>query len=300
MKKFISLISSVALAATMTAAFSANAADDASEKSSDPSFYFKADEAEGTEVLKFGRIFVNTKKSEGKIPAAVYIKDEKKVAGQVFLKWASDNKDLKIKNATGPVAKYGATPYKSFTSDDDVAIVVLDAINGVGLNYSDISSATPMECTGETSDAYPLACFDAVFEENAAGGTYNIGVYDQGAYFSSVVCRPTGDGKSVEVFPAETSPKLTINAANRMLGDVNDDGLVDAVDSSLIMKAYAKMSASDEDPGLTGDQTACADVNGDGNIDAVDASNILAYYAYASSITEGDTLSLNNFIKSRK
>ena len=65
MKKFISLISSVALAATMTAAFSANAADDASEKSSDPSFYFKADEAEGTEVLKFGRIFVNTKKSEG-------------------------------------------------------------------------------------------------------------------------------------------------------------------------------------------------------------------------------------------
>jgi hypothetical protein len=296
MKKFISIISSMALTATMAASFSVNAAD---ADFSQPSFYFKAQESDNYEVLKFGGVFVNRKVADGaSIAAEIYIKDESKVAGQVFVKWGSENDNLKVTNVTGPVAKYGATPYKAFTSDEDIAIVNLDAINGAGLNYSDISSTKPMEYTKDTSDAYPLACFEAKFAENVPGGTYNIIVFNNNPYFSSVVCRPTGDGKSVEVF-AEDSPSLMLNSSDRMLGDVNDDTRVDAVDVSGIMKAYTNLS-SNKESGFTGDQMACADVNGDGKVDAVDASNILAYYAYVSSNAEADVMSLNNFVKSRK
>ena len=263
---------------------------------SEPSFYFKAQEGNGYEVLKSGAVFVNRKVADGaSISAEVYIKDEDKVAGQVFLKWGSENDNLKVTNVTGPVAKYGATPYKSFTSDDDIAIVSLPAINGAGLNYSEFFSTKPMEYTKDTSDAFPLACFEAKFVNNAPGGTYNIIVFNNNPYFSSVVCRPTGDGKYVEVFP-ENCPSLMINSSDRMLGDVNGDRCIDSNDALLINEAYTKLSANMES-GFTGDQMACADVNGDGMVDTVDASSILAYYAYYSTSISEDLMSLNDFIK---
>ena len=298
MKKFISIISSLALTATMAAAFSASAADE-KVTFSEPSFYFKTQEGENYETLKFGGVFVNKSVSNGaSVSAEVYIKDEDKVAGQVFLKWGSDNENLKVTNVTGPVAKYGATPYKSYKSDEDIAIVTLDAINGAGLNYSDISSPKPMEYTKDTSDAYPLACFDATIAKDAPGGTYNVIVYNDNPYFSSVVCRPTGDGKGVEVFPSDVKGVM-INVSDRLLGDVNNDTHIDAVDVSSIMKAYTKLS-SQKDSGFTGDQMACADVNGDGKVDAVDASNILAYYAYSSANAGEELISLNNYVKNTK
>ena len=294
MKKLISIISSVAMTATMAAAFSANAAD---AEFSEPTFYFKIEETKGVETLLSGLVYVNQKEATS-VPASIYIKDEDKVAGQVFVKWASDNKDVNIKNVTGPVAKYGATPYKNFANDEEVSIVELPAINGAGLNYSDTSSAEAMEYTGETSDAYPLACFDVVLANGAENGKYNISVYDVGLYVTSVVCRPTGDGKFKEVFPAEKSEKLVTNVGDRMLGDMNDDKRVDAADASSVLKAYAKIS-SNIDPEITAGQTACADVNGDSKVDSVDASKILSYYAYASTV-DGEPVSLNNFIKGKK
>ena len=273
-------------------------ANDENVTFSEPSFYFKVQEDADYEVLESGAVFVNRKVADGaSISAEVYIKDEDKVAGQVFLKWGSGNDNLKVTNVTGPVAKFGATPYKAFTSDEDIPIETLDDINGAGLCYS-VDSTMPMEYTGVTSDAYPLACFEAKFAENAPGGTYNINVYNDTSYFSYVVCRPTGDGKEVEVF-AEDSPSLMINSSDRMLGDVNDDIRIDSVDVSAILKAYANLSTNKES-GFTADQMAAADVNGDGMVDAVDASNILAYYRYVSTQSGEDILSLNNYIKAQK
>ncbi len=286
----------MAITATLSAAFCTNAADANSFK--EPTFYFKGVETDGVEELLSGLIYVNQKKSST-IPAAIYIKDEDKVAGQVFVKWASKNKSLELKNITGPVAKYGATPYKEFTSDDSMNLATYTEINGMGANYSSISSAKPMAYTAEKSDAYPMACFDAVLTKDAACGSYSIDVINDNTYFTSVVCRPTGDGKFKEVFPAENSEALPLNVSDRKLGDLNDDSRIDSNDASNVLKAYAKNS-SNQDSGLTAAQTACADVNGDGKIDSVDASKILAYYAYASTTKDDDIISLNNFIKGKK
>ena len=66
------------------------------------------------------------------------------------------------------------------------------------------------------------------------------------------------------------------------LGDVNGDGIIDAVDASNVLRHYAIIS-TDQESEFTDDQKTVADVNKDGEINAVDSSNILAYYAYAST-----------------
>ena len=80
-------------------------------------------------------------------------------------------------------------------------------------------------------------------------------------------------------------------------GDANGDGRVDAVDASVILAHYARISTGSRAI-LSREQQLAADVNGDGIIDAVDASCILSYYAYLSTHTE--TLSIDAFIDRRR
>ncbi|SEK67914.1 hypothetical protein SAMN02910353_01066 [Ruminococcus sp. YRD2003] len=63
------------------------------------------------------------------------------------------------------------------------------------------------------------------------------------------------------------------------IGDVNEDGRVDAKDASVVLMAYAKLSTGADD-GLTDKQRRVADVNGEGKVDAKDASAILAFYSF--------------------
>ncbi|MDO4863696.1 MAG: dockerin type I domain-containing protein, partial [Ruminococcus sp.] len=69
------------------------------------------------------------------------------------------------------------------------------------------------------------------------------------------------------------------------LGDVNEDGKVDAKDASKVLVYYSAVSTGAEG-GLSEVQMKAANVNGDAKIDAKDASRILVYYAAAS--TGGD------------
>lgn len=291
MKKLLRAGVSMGLIAAMCAApaFSANAADEA------PSVYFTVnDKADGVETLKFGAVFVNTKENTSAIPCAVYIKDESKKAGQIFVKVTAE-KSLKLSNLTGPNALYKGAPYKGFETDDSMNLNTFEDLNVLAVNYSKISSEKPMELNGDKSDSYPLACFDAKFDANAEGGSYNLKVYSEGAYFSGIIAR-NGDGTFKEYDPSENSKPLLINASDRKLGDINNDGKWDSVDVSGIMKEYSKISAGQEGI-FSANQRAAADINGDGLVDSVDASNLLAYYAYLS----GDgTSSLNDFVKNRK
>ncbi|MDE6796621.1 MAG: hypothetical protein K2J36_01210, partial [Ruminococcus sp.] len=66
-------------------------------------------------------------------------------------------------------------------------------------------------------------------------------------------------------------------------GDINDDGLIDAVDATLVQEHYASMS-TEKIGTIKEDKLSCADYNGDGLIDAVDATAILMYYAEMSTI----------------
>ena len=77
----------------------------------------------------------------------------------------------------------------------------------------------------------------------------------------------------------------TVNAieeVDAMLGDVNDDGMVDSSDASLVLAEYAKIQTGGAGE-FTDIQYKAADVNKDDVVDSSDASKILSYYAMVST-----------------
>jgi hypothetical protein len=95
-----------------------------------------------------------------------------------------------------------------------------------------------------------------------------------------------------------TTTTLTVKPVVYILGDVDNNGIVDAVDASKVLAYYARISTK-QDGGFSDGQKQAADVNKDGIIDAVDASNILSYYAYVST-TKENAVTLEEFMKKRK
>ncbi len=67
-----------------------------------------------------------------------------------------------------------------------------------------------------------------------------------------------------------------------ILGDVNGDGMVDAVDATEILVEYANLSTGGSAM-FSDNQKLAGDVNSDNMIDAVDATMILTFYAYLST-----------------
>lgn len=94
-----------------------------------------------------------------------------------------------------------------------------------------------------------------------------------------------------------TTTITTTQKSETILGDVNNDGQINAVDASSVLAYYARISTNQEG-GYNEEQMLAADVNHDGMINAVDASNILAYYAYAST-TKEDILSIDEYMKKK-
>ena len=67
-----------------------------------------------------------------------------------------------------------------------------------------------------------------------------------------------------------------------VLGDINGDKVIDAIDASLALTEYAAISTNQPSTFTTDEQKVAADVNGDTIIDSIDASYILSYYSYVS------------------
>jgi hypothetical protein len=68
-----------------------------------------------------------------------------------------------------------------------------------------------------------------------------------------------------------------VNMGSYKRGDINGDGKITAVDASLVLVEYTKLTDGSGD--FDERQKKAADVNGDGKITATDASAILIYYA---------------------
>ncbi len=79
---------------------------------------------------------------------------------------------------------------------------------------------------------------------------------------------------------------VTDNTETLNLGDINNDGLINAVDASIVSIEYALLSTGDGIGEFTPEQNTIADLNKDGKINAVDASLIAMYYAYLSTEIE--------------
>lgn len=296
MKKVVSIISALALTVGMVASFSANAAD-----SSAPTVYFKTKETKGVEVLSSGNLYVNKKAADANgavIPAEVYLSDKNAGAGWVCVKWACEKQGLTLQNVKDPQTK----PYKSYTNDTITSEKTKsDGVKVLSALYCDANVPTdgklkPLQLAGEKSDSYPLATFEAAVDKSAAG-SYDIIIYNKNQDFTYVTYR-TGDNP--EYVPDSEKYKLNckelrVNVSDRLLGDVNNDGKINAVDASEILSAYANVATS-KPTGLSAEAEAAADVDGNGKINAVDASNVLSYYAYQSTSNADKSKTLNDFI----
>lgn len=89
--------------------------------------------------------------------------------------------------------------------------------------------------------------------------------------------------------------KLTVTKTEYPLGDVDGNGMVNAVDASYVLSEYADTSTS-HSSGFSGPQKKAADVDINGAINATDASYILSYYVYTSTGTDAK-VPLNDYIK---
>jgi len=82
-----------------------------------------------------------------------------------------------------------------------------------------------------------------------------------------------------------------------ILGDVNSDGMINAIDASAVLTYYAKVSTN-KGGGLDENQKLAADTDCDGFINSLDASFILAYYAYVST-TKDEPVSFEEYMKNK-
>ena len=78
--------------------------------------------------------------------------------------------------------------------------------------------------------------------------------------------------------------KVKADNPGTLMKDVNFDGVINAVDASMVLAEYAKTSAGNE-PTFTHTQAYVADTDYDGQVTAVDASRILKTYSLESSGT---------------
>jgi hypothetical protein len=69
-------------------------------------------------------------------------------------------------------------------------------------------------------------------------------------------------------------------------GDVDENGVVDNVDSTFVLIEYTLTSTGQEGT-FTDEQKKAADVNGDDRVDNVDSTFILSYYTYIATGGEG-------------
>ncbi len=86
----------------------------------------------------------------------------------------------------------------------------------------------------------------------------------------------------IAAFPFD---KAKADNPGTLMKDVNFDGIVNAVDASMVLTEYAATSAGGETT-FSKTQVFVADTDHDGNITAVDASHILSSYSLAMAGSE--------------
>ncbi len=86
---------------------------------------------------------------------------------------------------------------------------------------------------------------------------------------------------ALAAFSIGTGKNISATAV-QYVGDVNNDGFVNAVDATNVLVEYAQVSTGGNST-FSDVQKTVADIDKNGIIDAVDATYILSYYAYIST-----------------
>ncbi|MBQ8296368.1 MAG: DUF4430 domain-containing protein [Ruminococcus sp.] len=152
-------------------------------------------------------------------------------------------------------------------------------------NWNPVVTENPVadmtvELRGAESYSFKTDESGCVDLENAgvAPGDYQLYYEKQSAEGIPLVLRPSG--------------KVVLEYGY-ILGDVDNDGSINALDASMVLTAYAN-TATGKDSGLTAAQELAANVNNsDYAVNALDASEILSYYAYTAT---GGQASLHEYL----
>jgi hypothetical protein len=152
---------------------------------------------------------------------------------------------------------------------------------------------TPVKEEGNDTNASMTFILTPKAETALAGA--KVGVKTGAQSYAEVSCK---ESKMIALreLSEEEMPQQS-QTADYSLGDVNEDGKIDAKDASAILAEYSIMSTGG-DGNFTASQKQAADVNADTKIDAKDASSILSYYAMASTATD-EVPSMEEFMKSK-
>ncbi|MDQ2087777.1 discoidin domain-containing protein [Herbivorax sp. ANBcel31] len=113
---------------------------------------------------------------------------------------------------------------------------------------------------------------DVFTEYNGDGGIDQIEIEASGRYVR-LYCmqRATEWGNSLFVFEVYPPEGSVVEPPTFTLGDINNDGVIDSTDYTLMSRHILEISS------LTGDQLLAADLNGDGVIDSTDSTILQRY-----------------------
>lgn len=284
MKKLSFAVSTVLAASMLAVPFSNAAVDDSSYQ---PSLYFKPIETDEAQVLKNGTVYVNSGLFTGEnnsFNAEVYIDDEQKSAGHIIVKWKCDSEFIALDNLQDPITLCGNSPYSDFKKSN-IAVTAHPELNKHFVSYSLGMNTEPFKLTSENSDDYPLAGFSAVVNNDTPAGRYAVEFMsgESGAQCEILYKYGREDGAYKEFLPAGDYAKpMKINVSDRMLGDIDNDGMITGSDATQILVAYTKLSSNGES-GFTPEQEIAADIDADGIINGSDATLLLNYYTAISS-----------------
>lgn len=231
-----------------------------------------------------------------------------------FLGWYDGNELISsdpdyrfaVKNNTELTAKFNELEFRSFTPD-------IDGKGTINQEEGFFPADFEIELKAEPDEGYEFVNWTS-----SNGGTFDNDknsetVFIMPDYDTKVIAHFRMIGDQITSTTSTTTTTTTISTTTTKesdttttttqhnnilkLGDVNSDDQIDAVDASIVLAYYARLSTNKDD-NFNESQKVAAEVNGDGQINAVDASNILAYYAYLSTTNE-DILSLKEYIKKK-
>ena len=130
-------------------------------------------------------------------------------------------------------------------------------------------------------------------ENDDAGKLQMTYVFTKGIYNGYI--KMLGEKKTTATTTTTITTTTCVSTAEYDLGDVNNDGLINAVDASSVLAYYAHISTG-SDGDYSDSQKKSADVDYNRIIDAVDAAKILSYYAYISTAI-GDVLPIQDYLE---
>lgn len=284
MKKLSALLTALTLSMTAVTSFTAYADP---EEGYLPIMYLSVEDNEKITILPDGTVYINKNDLTGddSIRVNVYVQDESKSCWNVAPKVKCADGNIKFNELpvdpkeVGETSAYNPSLYGFWGTVDKEYNTVNMTIN---VSYK---VARKLELAGENTDDYPVAYFDADINSEIPAGIYRIYFLtepeDDPDQRTSVISFRYDNEESGTFTPEVRDQKIIVS--DRMFGDVDGDGKINAVDASLISIEYASLSSIDAISTFTVEQTNAANVNLDNFVDAKDASAIQCYYAYLST-----------------